>query len=78
MNYICRNIAAAFRVGAGKSSVEKIFAQALVERNHRLDHLFVAKEIVMKEKPKKKKDTEEEEEHEQSDEVLDDLGKTSN
>ena len=48
-----RNIAAAVRVVAGRRSVETDFSQALVDRNHCLDHFFDAKEVMMKEKPKK-------------------------
>ena len=57
-----RNIAAAFRVAAGRKSVVENLSNSLVERNHELDHLFSVKEVVMKEKLRKKKgDTEEEE-----------------
>ena len=51
-----RNIAAAFRVAAGKKSVVANLSSSLVERNHKLDHLFSVKEVIMKEKPSKKND----------------------
>ena len=44
----------------------------MVERNHQLDHLFSAKEVIMKEKPKAKKDDSEPEDD--ADFILDESG----
>ena len=48
-----RNVATAFRVVAGRKSVEVGLAVSLTDRNHSLDHLFIAKEVKMKEKGSK-------------------------
>ena len=73
---IFRNIAAAFWVEAGRKSVFSHLSNSLVERNHLLDPLFSATEVIMKKKPKPKKDDSEEnvEDEDDEDEVLDEDG----
>ena len=68
---IYRSIAAAFRVEAGRKSIEPNLSNSLVERNRVLDPFFTVKEIVMKEKPKLKDD---DPEKDYDDEVLDEAG----
>ena len=48
-----RNIAGAFRVGAGRKSIVSGLAKNLTTRNHQLDDLFGAETLVLKEKKKK-------------------------
>ena len=52
-----RNIAGAFRVGAGRKSIVSGLAKNLTTRNHQLDDLFRAETLVLKEKKKKDDDT---------------------
>ena len=47
-----KNIAAAFRVVAGRHSVEKNFSSSLVDRNKLLEELFEIKALCMKQKPR--------------------------
>ena len=55
-----RKVAAAFRVVAGRKSVEKGLDKKLHQLNHKLDHLFVKKEVTIKVKPPKDEQLEEE------------------
>ena len=71
---IFRNIAAAFWVEAGRKSVVSHLSNSLVERNHLLDPLFSATEVIMKKKPKPMKDDSEENVEDDEDEVLDEEG----
>ena len=68
---IYRSIAAAFRVEAGRKSIEPNLSNSLVERNHFLDPFFTVKDIVMKEKPRLKDDDPDKDDVE---EVLDEAG----
>ena len=52
--HIIRKIAGAFRVVAGRKSIEPQLGECLKARNHSLDHLFFAKSILIEEKKKKK------------------------
>ena len=69
-SFLHRNIAGAIRVAAGRKSVEPSLASSLTSRNHKLDHLFIAKSLAMKEKKKRNKDTDDED---TDDDDLDDL-----
>ena len=44
-------IAGAFRVVAGRQSIEPYLDKSLTERNHLLDDMFVAKTLAIAEKP---------------------------
>ena len=44
-------MAAAFRVVAGRKSIESGLARQLVEMNHKLENLFISKDLVMKVRP---------------------------
>ena len=42
---------------AGRKSVEGGLAKQLVEMNHKLEHLFISKDLTMKVKPRGKQDS---------------------
>ena len=51
-----KKVAGAFRVIAGRKSVESNLSEALVKRNHELDHFFTVKEFVMHSKKNEQND----------------------
>ena len=57
---ICRKIAGAIRVKAGRKSVTPGLKEQLTKRNHSFDHLFINKTINVLERVKKSDGEEEE------------------
>ena len=60
--FLCRKVAGAIRVAAGRKSVAPNLAESLKSRNHSLDHMFYAKSLMLEEKKKKKADDESDDE----------------
>ena len=67
-------IAGAFRVVAGRQSIEPYLDKSLTERNHLLDDMFMAKTLAMAEKPKKKKKGDDDDEDDMEDLEVDEEG----
>ena len=67
-----RKVAGAFRVMAGRTSVEPNLAESLKARNHSLDDLFGAKTLMLEEKKRQKKSDIESETESEGDESCED------
>ena len=64
-----RKVAGAFRVMAGRHSVEPNLTESLKTRNHSHDHLFCAKTLMLEEKKKRKNSDVESESESEGDET---------